>query len=239
MTLRALSTGFADTRRAVHVIGAHVLSRARHAVTGRIDLTPTPGGLGTPTFGPDHRVIRLSGGALLVEATGERPTTSVTAVRGATLRSLAAQAGADLDSEFFAGSDTPPPGDPDQIIDVDEEAIRDLGAWFALGEQVIDAVVATRPPSAAPTRARIWPEHFDLGIDVAAGGSRVNLGASPGDGFHDPPYLYVSPWEAARPGTTDFWNAPFGAVLGYDDLRSPDALDRGVAFMVEGLGRLG
>ena len=36
----------------------------------------------------------------------------------------------------------------------------------------------------------LWPEHFDLAIDV----DEVNYGVSPGDGYHGAPYAYVGPW---------------------------------------------
>jgi hypothetical protein len=83
----------------------------------------------------------------------------------------------------------------------------------------------------------LWPEHFDAGCDVVDGkGRRVNLGASPGDGFSDEPYLYVGPWEGERPGDADYWNAPFGAALGYARLlAAADPVAEGVAFVQRGL----
>jgi len=236
MTLDALTPAFGSTRAKVQRIGAHVLSRARHAVTGRIDLAPTPGGIGTLAFGPDHRVLRLSGELLVVETTGDQPATACMTVSGNSLAALAEFAGVDLDSDYTAGADTPELGDVDGALQLDGRSVELLGAWFAVGMQVLVAAITG---AAEPTRARIWPEHFDLGIDVACAGSRVNLGASAGDSFHEAPYLYVAPWEPSRPGPADFWNAPFGAVLGYESLRDQDGIAHGVDFIAEGLGHLG
>lgn len=70
-------------------------------------------------------------------------------------------------------------------------------------------------------------------------GVRCNLGAAAGDGFSDEPYLYVGPWDALRPGSADYWNAPFGAVLGYDDLdAAADPLGRAIEFLLAGITQL-
>jgi len=235
VTLEPLSASFASTRATAQRLGAHVLSRARHAVTGRIDLTPTPGGFGTLAFGPDHRVLRLNGSLLVTEATGDRPSTTCMSLNGSTLAELAQFAGVRLDSDFSSGADTPPVGDVDVALQLDGAAVGQLGAWFGFGMRVLDVATAH---AAEPSRVRIWPEHFDLGIDVAAGASRVNLGASPGDAFHDAPYLYVSPWNADRPGSAEYWNAPFGAVLGYESLLAEAGFERAVDFITEGVSRV-
>lgn len=240
MPFAALPGEFSATRLVARRIGAHILSRVRKTAIGRIDLAPYPGGFGTPSFGPEHLVLRISGGWLIVERSSSTVSTKSLPVNGATLAELAELAGADLAANLDVGHDTPPLGDIDEPIVFDAASATLLGNWFAYGLQVIDRVVALQPVTAEPTRARIWPEHFDLGIDLAAaGGSRLNLGASPGDEYHEAPYLYVSPWDAARPGDAAYWNAPFGAVLGYDEISAaPSALQAGVDFMTEGLDRL-
>jgi len=240
MPLAPLPGEFSATRLVARRIGGHIMARVRKAAIGRIDLAPFPGGFGTPSFGTDHCVIRICGGLLIVERTGGTVRTRSLPVNGATLAELAELAGADLAANLDVGHDTPPLGDVDEPLAFDAASATQLGNWFAFGLQVIDRVVAVQPATAEPTRARIWPEHFDLGIDLAAaGGSRLNLGASPGDEFHDAPYLYVSPWDTPRPGDPAYWNAPFGAVLGYDEISAaPGAIDAGVAFMAEGLSRL-
>ena len=173
-----------------------------------------PGGFGTPAFGADHRVIRVSGRLLVVESTDHEATTRSIAIEGSSVAELAAFAGVDLNTEFDVGHDTPPIGDVNARLTFDGEYANSLGEWWGLGLRAIDAVIAELPAASAPGRARVWPEHFDLGVDVgAADGTRINLGASAGDDFSDECYLYVAPWGTERPGDQSYWNAPFGAVL--------------------------
>ena len=240
MPFAPLTGEYAATRTVARRVAAHIMARTRKAAVGRIDLAPFPGGFGTPSFGADHTVIRISGGWLIVERTGATVKTRSLPVNGATLAELAEIAGADLSTQLDVGHDTPPLGDVDEPLTFDAASAAQLGDWFAYGLQVIDRVVAVQPVTAEPTRARIWPEHFDLGVDLAAaGGSRLNLGASPGDAYHESAYLYVSPWDTPRPGDAAYWNAPFGAVLGCDEIAaSANALQVGVEFMTEGIDRL-
>jgi hypothetical protein len=229
---------FTATRLDAQRLATHVLTRARHGVAGRIDLTPTPGGFGTPAFGPDHRVLRLDGSALIVESTGERATTRVRAVDGATMGDLAAFAGVTLDAGYRVGTDTVELGEVDAALHIRAEWVELIGAWFALGVRILDGVLVGLGSALDAGRARIWPEHFDLGTDVATPAGRVNLGASAGDGFHARPYLYVGPWDTARPGDPAYWNAPFGAVIGDDEvLTADDPVARGVDFVLDGLAR--
>ena len=71
---------------------------------------------------------------------------------------------------------------------------------------------------------RLWPEHFDIAIELGPEGRglRANYGLSPGDEDHAEPYLYVSPWSAEVAG--DLWNANGfkGAELSYADLAGED-----------------
>ncbi len=112
-----------------------------------------------------------------------------------------------------------------------------VAAWYALGAQALDQVLALSGAAAAPAVIQLWPEHFDLAVDVAAGTTRVNLGVSPGDGFSAAPYLYVGPWLEGRPGDPAFWNAPFGGFATIDAVSDVDAavafLERGLALLVD------
>jgi hypothetical protein len=78
---------------------------------------------------------------------------------------------------------------------------------------------------------------------------RCNLGAAAGDHFHAEPYLYVGPWGFAdvglgawgteRPGPTEFWNAPFGAVLGFGDIDgADDPIRTAIEFFMTGIAAL-
>lgn len=221
----------ASARTTLQRIATHVLARRRFAASGRFGLRATPGGFGTPAFGPPDavEVVRVSGTTLLVEVGGEL---AARAVEGSTLSELAGVVGVDLDAPFDAGADTLAVGDRDEPLTLDAGAATGLAAWFHLGWQALDTVTAT---ATAPTAVQLWPEHFDAGASVAVGSGprdRCNIGASPGDAAVDEPYLYVGPWGSDRPGDPDFWNAPFGAVLRRGDVDSVEAaaafFDRGI-----------
>lgn len=217
-TLAPLPSGFGRTRRALHLVAVHVVARSRHAATGRFGLRVTPGGFGTPAFGAHVEVVRVTSDALLVrERAGvDGASSHAVPIAGSSLADLAAVAGVDLGSDFSAGDDTPPLGDHTIALDVDAASTSVLGAWFTFGAAVLDAALANDDGS--PSVVQLWPEHFDVSVDVAvAPGRRVNVGASPGDDLLATPYLYVGPWD--RTALDDaFWNAPFGAALTYDEL---------------------
>ncbi len=244
MKLPELPDSFTDTRDTLQRIAVHVVARAREQATGRFGLRVTSGGFGTPTFGDDVRRVRLSRGLLVVETAGpERAVTRARAIDGSSLAELAAFAEVDLAADLDVGHDTPPVGDADEPLAIDVRAARALSGWYTVVGEALDAFVAARP-DAASSAIQLWPEHFDVAIDAAfdlsaADERRVNLGGSPGDGFHATPYLYVGPWTEDRPGDDGFWNAPFGAVLGYDELRAADdPVDAAAAFLIGGFDRL-
>ena len=238
--LPPLPTTFLDDRAVIQRIVVHLLARARAQSTGRIGLVPTPGGIGTPAFGEEFTVVRLTHAGLAVD-TGS--TTTITPLAGATLASLATAAGADLAADFSAGTDTPPLGNIDEPLHFDPATLTALGAWHALGWQILDTTMARLPESARPARTQLWPEHFDVGTNVATGpgeNDRANLGTSPGDSTHALPYLYLGPWGADRPGPSAYWNASFGAVLSYADLATAaDPVITGTEFLLTGLAYLG
>jgi len=220
-------------------VAAHVLARRQAAVTGRISLRTSPGGLTTPAFaGPDGpEVVRLAGDVLVREI-GDRAV--FVPADGASLDELARAVGVDLASGFDAGRDTPAIGDPDEPLALPADAVTALGEWWLLGWQAIDTVVGELGPGAEPSVTRLWPEHFDAAADVAAAPDRrANLGASPGDGYQSQPYLYVGPWQVARPGPPGYWNAPFGSVLTRAELEiSGDPVGAACDFLREGVRRL-
>jgi len=235
---RQLPGSFTETRGSLQRVAVHILARARQQATGRFGLRVTPGGFGTPEFGDELTRLRVSGDLLVRESGGEAAARSAAiAIDGATLTDLAAWAGVDLDAELDVGHDTPPLGDARERLMVDASAASALAAWYSLAGDALDRVVAAVPARAAPTLLQLWPEHFDVALDLAAAPERrVNLGASPGDGFHADPYLYVGPWTADRPGDRQFWNAPFGAVLGQTELeRETDPAKAALAFFLRGI----
>jgi hypothetical protein len=147
---------------------------------------------------------------------------SAMTIAGSTLRELCSFVGFEPDPDFWTGDDTPSLGDPDTPIIFDGRAAVLLGDWFLLGQRALDEAIASVPDPAASV-GRLWPEHFDYGTDLAAApGVRCNLGVSPGDGFHEEPYLYFGPWDDNRPGPADYLNAPFGAILSFATLDVAD-----------------
>lgn len=237
--IRPLPTTFGPTRDALQRVAVHVLARRRAALVGKFGLRPAPGGVATPAAGPEHEVLRTDGSLLLRERTGVEAATEVLDLSVATLAAAAAFAEVDLAAPFEAGHDTPPVGDVDATLGIDADAAAALGHWYGFGQRAIDATMAERGPTASPSVAQIWPEHFDLGCDLGTGHGRANLGASPGDGGHPEPYLYVGPWGPERPGDPAFWNAPFGAVLGHGELlASADPVAHATLFFRRGLDLL-
>jgi hypothetical protein len=236
-------------RATLRRIATHVVAQSQQKVTGHFALMALPGGFGTPQFGPDRKRVRLSGGSLFVENAqsmrdGEHAaTTDVHMIAGSTIRDLCAAAGFEPDPEFSVGDDTPPPGDIDEMLMLDSDATTVLGDWYLLGQRAVDVAIASLPDPQASI-VRLWPEHFDVGIDLAVDsrskpGIRTNLGAAAGDEFHQEPYLYVAPWGGERPGPAEFWNAPFGATLGYGDLDvSGNPLAAATEFFLHGIAYL-
>lgn len=238
--LPPLPPGFGASVANLRVVATHVVARARHAGTSRFGLRAAPGGFATPAFGADAEVVRVCGPVLVRERSGRVATMDLD---GSSLDDLAAFVGVDLSAPFSVGHDTPGLGDPSAPLAIDPAATAALGQWYWTASAVLDVVVAELGPAADPSAVQLWPEHFDVGCDVAwapgRDGARVNFGAAPPDGLTDEPYLYVGPWGPERPGPDGYWDKPFGAVLPYSSVRlAADPLAAARAFLVEGFGRL-
>ena len=240
-SLMPLPDSFARTRAALQRVAVHIVARARDQATGRFGLRSTVGGFGTPEFSDDAIRIRVSG-SLLIRESGAKSGTSTAAmsIDGANLVDLGRHAGVDLDADLDVGHDTPPLGDTSEILAVADDAAEALASWFAVVSEALDRVAARLQADSAPTLVQLWPEHFDVALDAAATAERrANLGGSPGDGFHEAPYAYVGPWTDDRPGDQSFWNAPFGAVLGYDEVAATaDPVAALTDFFLDGMHRL-
>jgi hypothetical protein len=233
-----ISRGYEPARLHLQRIATHVLARARYAANGRFGLRATTDGIATPLFGVSEEVLRIAANVLIHEHQGsDGAHTDTLTITGRSLDDVARFAGVDLGAEFSVGHDTPPLGDRTSPIDLDLGAAEDVLGWLGVGAVALDRLLTdTKTPSVV----QLWPEHFDVAVDVAATAGRVNLGASPGDSYHAGPYLYVAPWGAERPGDADYWNAPFGSTLGRDDLlRASEPIDAAVAFLRRGLDLLG
>jgi hypothetical protein len=105
------------------------------------------------------------------------------------------------------------------LPDVDLAAAGALGEFYGFGCSVLEQLRADEPDG-APSLFQLWPEHFDIAVELGseAGGQRATYGASPGDDDHDEPYLYVSVWTWDVSG--ELWNAAGfkGAELRYSEL---------------------
>lgn len=245
MNFHPLADDWPTQRGVLQRIATHVLGQARFRHDGLFDLLALPGGFGTPMVGPRRERVRLVGGSMFIERVvgddvGDAvATTEVVTVAGSSIRQLCAVIGFDPDPQFRVGADTPVLGDPDEPLSLDGLATQTLGEWYLLGQRAIDEAVASVPDADASV-GRLWPEHFDYGIDLAAApGVRTNLGAAAGDAISGEPYLYVGPWDAPMPGSSRYWNAPFGAMLGYRELDvAADPLGAAIEFFLHGIAHL-
>ena len=245
MNFHPLADDWPVQRAQLQRVATHVLAQARFRLDGLFDLLPSPGGFGSPMAGSRRERVRLVGGSMFVERVvgadidDAAATTDVVTVAGSSIRQLCAAIGFEPDPGFWVGGDTPPLGDLDGPLLLDGLATQALGEWYLLGQRAIDEAIASVPGADASV-GRLWPEHFDYGVDLAAApGLRTNLGAAAGDAVSDEPYLYVGPWEVPQPGSSPYWNAPFGAMLSYGELdAAADPLGRAIEFFLHGIAHL-
>lgn len=211
--LGRLPSGFAETVAGLHVVAEHLLKPKRELETGNeIALGFAPGGFGTPRWergeaSGEPGLARVEGLELVSESGGGEER--------APLSDLGAAA-------ELLGLD-PGDGALTGVPELDPEAAAALADWFALGTVALAELIAGQA-AVDPEPIRLWPEHFDVATvsgDEAAG-QRANVGASPGDGDHPEPYLYVGPWDQGVSG--EVWNATafVGAELGHADLLAAD-----------------
>jgi hypothetical protein len=101
-----------------------------------------------------------------------------------------------------------------------EEATQALGDFYGFACSVLEEL--RHENADVDDRVRLWPEHFDIAVDLGPAGARATYGASPGDEQHDEPYLYVLPLIDITPG--ELWNAAGfdGAELPYAELLEAD-----------------
>jgi hypothetical protein len=227
--LEPLPAAYASTRAALHALACYAIAPARKAAVGRIGLRATGDGFGTPAFDDGARIV-VRGDRLVREPDEAVAITS--------LRPACEFLGVELTADPGVGTDLPP-YEPDAPLAVDAGASAALGAWYEFGRSVLEEVRAELAEEGTVSEIQLWPEHFDLAFDhQPATGDKVNLGCSPGDGFHADPYLYVGPWSTAGL-EGEFWNAPFGAYLAYGTIQQSEAQRNAAkSFFTEGLSRL-
>jgi len=190
----------AETRRALHLLAERVVSPARRRANGKIGLRWTLGGFGTPFFGADAQ-IRVDGAELVVVRGWEERRTAPSTI---------AEAAAALGTDVL---DSAP-------LEIDLAASRFVADWFGFTTALLEQLRAEARPEWEPSRVQIWPEHFDVALEVGneQAEQRAAIGGSPGDESHPEPYLYVAPWTARPVG--ELWQASGfpGAELAYAEL---------------------
>jgi hypothetical protein len=214
--LSPIPDGFSSTRESLHQLAYFVLSPARHRANTKIGLRFTKGGFGTPFFADDVQV-RIDGLDLVVQRGSQADRTPLT-----TVTSACQAAGIPLRVDWFPRFGDPlPPMNPDHSLVLDRDSTSSITALFGFATAVLEELRASAPPRERPSLVQLWPEHFDVAVELGdpESGGRASFGASPGDHHHQEPYLYVSAWgEIDR--ANSFWNDPHfnGASLPYHHL---------------------
>ncbi len=209
--LEPLPANFATTVASLHRVAEEVVAPARKP-ENEIALRATPGGFGTPPFelaGEEHQV-RVEGDELVYRVGGDERRSRITSVAsaGALVTELLPES-AKLD---------------ERPLVVDRPAADTLGAWYGLGAAVLAELIGDAAPDDDPSEINLWPEHFDLAIELGSDtkGARANYGFSPGDGDHPEPYVYVGPWTARIQGPLWSGRGFSGAELDYAELLAAD-----------------
>jgi hypothetical protein len=155
------------------------------ATGNEIALEPRPGGFGTPD---------LPGGGWTGVADGEVVAPDGGRARITSLRAAAEHVGLAGAAEL-----------PDEPLAVDPGAAAALAQLFARAEDALRALLADAAADEEPSEIQLWPEHFDIAIELGPGDARATYGVSPGDAEHADPYAYVAPWTAPPDGP--LWQA--------------------------------
>lgn len=225
---------FEKTRRSLHVLAEHVIAPARHRSNGKIGLRYTRAGFGTPFFGEDEQV-RMDGREIVRLRGADEWRSDVTTVREVG-RLVGIECGAP------AGVYTPRTElDPDANLYLDPTSAVYLGDIYGFATSVLEDLKVRTTAEERASRVQIWPEHFDVAIEIGdeTKGQRAGYGLSPGDDDHSDPYLYVVPW-TDRP-KDPWWNATHfdGARCDLGELlRSEDQRSTALDFFEEGRNRL-
>ena len=109
-------------------------------------------------------------------------------------------------------------------LDVDAGAAALLARFWAFSAQTLEVLRGEARAHDDATPVILWPEHFDVAIELGPEGRRATYGGSPGDEHHELPYLYVAPCQDPPPGSGPWDAVGFrGAELGYRRLAAaPD-----------------
>ena len=217
--LPSLPARLAVTRDFLHQVAFFAVAPKRYAETGKLGLRYTHRGFGTPFFGDDEQV-RVEGGQL-VHQTWQGLTSAVLTTLGQACDLLGIPY---RDSWYGAFHDPPAPIGPTVPLVVDEKAAAMIADWFGFATLVLERL-RRLPVAEDITRVQLWPEHFDIAIEMGSAekGHRASYGASLGDRNHPEPHFYVAPWTEPDPDDS-YWNDPAfkGASLSFRKLLSEE-----------------
>lgn len=224
---------FAQTRNALQSLAEHVLATARHCSNGKIGLRYTLRGFGTPFFGEDEQV-RIEGAELVHQIRGEERRCPITTA-GDAASAIGIPCGA---PDVYRPST---PLEPAARLEIDPESTGYLGDLYGFATSALEELRARATPDEKVSRVQLWPEHFDVALEMGdeSCGARAGYGISPGDADHEQPYLYVVPWGECP--NDPWWNATYFGGASFDVselLGSPDQRSRALGFFDEGRRRL-
>src|SRR5207247_8968133 len=76
-----------------------------------------------------------------------------------------------------------PAGERRRRLDVDPAAARCVAEWYGFAVSVLEQLRAEAGSDLEPSRVQLWPEHFDMAVELGpeAAGRRAGFGCSPGD----------------------------------------------------------
>ena len=187
------------TRRTLHVVAEHVLAADRHRHEGRLGLRSVPGGFGTPPYDVEGetRQLEVTRDGFVMRQGGRVDVHPVV-----TLSQLAAGTGLEIGGPSHV-YDLTTPFEPDAPLPFVPDAVDHLATFLAAVEDGLRRF-ADRHADEQPTDAQLWPEHFDLAIQM----DEVTYGGCLGDDHLALPYLYVVPW---TPLSGPYWTRPWGA----------------------------
>jgi hypothetical protein len=106
-------------------------------------------------------------------------------------------------------------GNADTNVSVAGDAAGIVADWYSLSQGALEQFAAACNQTDTASAITLWPEHFDVALEVGPEASRATYGGSPGDDEIAEPYLYVGPFV---PRVGEFWNASFGAALRFTDV---------------------
>jgi hypothetical protein len=199
------------TRLSLHAVAELLMAGPQYERSASIELRVSPGGFAT-TRAPD---LRVDEGDIVA---GERRL----AMDARSVSALAEDLGVGTRDLRDVYADGPELG-VSAVLRIDHSAAEEIARAYGMADVALARL--------APKRRRIlWPEHFDVGIDV----DEVNYGVSPGDSRCSEPYAYVGPWKPPSTDGEGFWNASFGASHPIAEMADEQGL---LAFFSEGRAR--